>query len=185
MKQLGFSTLGMLLLMSINSYSQVNKPGVTSNSNASKATQKQVEQLPYSASLSSKVEMGNPDHVKMLLTLYKDYETNEFTHADWIADTIAVFFSNGVVVKGKEKVIEAYKQNRNNFSAFSFEPHVWMPVRLSDRNENWVLIWEAAKFVTKDGAKGTAYTHETWRINQDGKVDLMRQYEMKTPPGNQ
>ena len=179
-----FSSIGILLLISINSYSQVDNTKVKSVSNATTTNKKQIEQLPYTASLSSKVEMGNPDHAKMILSLYKDYETNEFKHADWIADSIVAFFSNGVVVKGKEKVIEAYKQNRNNFSDFSFEPQVWMPVKLNDKNENWVLIWEAAKFVTKDGAKGTGYTHETWRINKDGKVDLMRQYEMKAPPAN-
>lgn len=135
---------------------------------------------PYTAEYSSQFEIGNPAHGKMILELWKDWDDNELDrHADFFADTIVMESPTGELTKGKETILANGKKYRGMFSDVKSSIEVWIPLRSIDKNENWVAIWGKEQDTDKDGKTTTKMLHEVWRINKDGKVDFMRQYEAK------
>ena len=47
----------------------------------------------------------------------------------------------------------------------------------ADKKENWVLVWATEINTDVNGKKDTAALMETWRINKDGKADLLLQFD--------
>lgn len=136
---------------------------------------------PYKAGYSSNFVMGNPKHAKMILDMWKDYDDNNFTRHDYLADTIKVFLADGSVISGKQNALSGISAYRSTFTAVSSTVDAWMPLKSVDRNENWVAIWGTENDTNKDGSVTSAEIHEIWRINKDGKIDYMKQYAAKTP----
>jgi hypothetical protein len=54
-----------------------------------------------------------------------------------------------------------------------------MSSKPEDQNENWALIWGEERVTDKKGRKDSSAVMETWRINKNGKVDLVFQYRKK------
>ena len=55
-----------------------------------------------------------------------------------------------------------------------------MPVYSTDKKENWVLVWATEINTDKTGKTDTVQLMETWRINKDGKADVLYQYDRHT-----
>jgi hypothetical protein len=47
----------------------------------------------------------------------------------------------------------------------------------TDKKENWVLVWAKEINTSAGGKKDTVELMETWRINKDGKADMLLQYD--------
>ena len=52
-----------------------------------------------------------------------------------------------------------------------------VPLYSTDKKENWVLVWATEINTNADGTKDTMALMETWRMNKDGKADLLLQYD--------
>ncbi|MDQ6755902.1 MAG: hypothetical protein M3004_03115 [Bacteroidota bacterium] len=136
---------------------------------------------PYTAAYSSNFIMGNPAHAKMVLDMWKDYDDNQFTRHDMLADTVKVYLPDGTVISGKQNSLSGLSAYRSGFASATSTVDAWMPLKSVDRNENWVAIWGSEKDTNKDGSVTSTEIHEIWRINKDGKVDYIKQYAGKTP----
>ena len=135
--------------------------------------------LPYTASYSSSFEMGNPEHSATVLQgSWKDWETNNLDNMkNWVADTIMAFHSDGTVIKGVDSLMADWKRARGKYTSVIDTVGAVIPVRSTDRNENWVLVWAWEINTKADGMKDTVHFMETWRINKDGKADRLFQYD--------
>ncbi len=138
--------------------------------------------FPYTAAYSSNFVMGNPAHAKMALDAWKDWDENMLDRHDFMADTIITYMPDGTVTKGKFANMDMWKKYRGGFTHSISTVDAWLPLRSVDRKEDWVAIWGTETDTTPDGKVGTTQIHEVWRINKDGKVDLIRQYTAKIPP---
>ena len=134
---------------------------------------------PYTATYSSNFVMGNPAHSRMILNMWKDWDDNAFDRNDFWADTIAIYLPDGTVMKGKSAAMEGAKKYRGGLASAKSTVHAWVPLRSTDKNENWVAIWGTEVDTWPDGKVETLELHEIWRINKDGKIDLMRQFTAK------
>ena len=142
------------------------------------------QSLPYKATYSSKFEIGNPAMSKIILDLWKDWDDNAFDrHPNAFSDTITMYFPSGDMAKGKDSVLAGSRRIRGSMASAKSTIQAWIPLRSTDMNENWVAIWGTEEDTWKDGKKTTTAYHEVWRFNKDGKIDLMRQFESKVPPG--
>lgn len=137
---------------------------------------------PYTASYSSSFEMGNPEHSKVILDLWKDYDNNTFERGlGSFADSVSMFLADGPPFMGSSKAaLEMVKSYRSQFSAVRSTVNAFVPLKSTDKNENWVCVW-GTEYDTKDGKTDSVYLQETWRFNKDGKVDLLYQYASKPP----
>lgn len=138
--------------------------------------------FPYTAEYSSKFTMGNQEHARMVLSMWKDYDNNTIDRsASMLADTIMIQAADGQVIRGKDSVMMAFKQMRNQYTNVKSTVEAWIPMHSTDRNEDWVLIWGTEEDTNASGTKTTNVIHELWRVNRDGKIDFWRQYTAKSP----
>lgn len=133
--------------------------------------------MPYTATYSSQFTIGNPDHARMVLQAWKDWdEGNLDRNAAMFSDNVVMEMPDGMVVRGKDSLMVAMKQHRGTYTNMTSTVDLWMPLRSSDRNEDWVAIWGTGRSTSANGTVTTNRLQELWRINRDGKIDLIRQY---------
>ena len=134
--------------------------------------------LPYEAGYSSSFEMGNPAYLAMILQgSWKDWEENNLDNMkNWMADTIVAYHSDNKVVKGVDSLMARWKRDRASYTSVKPTIDAVMPVYSSDRKENWVLVWATEIDTKADGSIDTVGLMETWRINKEGKADLLYQF---------
>ena len=96
---------------------------------------------------------------------------------NWVADSITAFHSNGSVVRGVDSLIATSKRHRASYTTVIDSIDAVLPAYSTDKKENWVLVWAREINSKADGKKDTVALMETWRINKDGKADLLLQYE--------
>jgi hypothetical protein len=155
----------------------------TDSAKSADSAQKETIMYPYTASYSSQFEVGNSDYSLTLLKLYKAWDNNTIgNEAGSFADVDTLIFSDGTILAGsRDSVIAASKRVRSTMGDVHNDVIAWMPLKSIDRNENWVAIWTKEVRTAADGKKDSTYLHEVWRFNKDGKVDLMNQFEQKSP----
>lgn len=128
----------------------------------------------------SKFEMGNPEYTAMVLQgSWKDWEDNKLDKTKWLADTVAAYHSDNTMSKGADSLIARWTRLRSQYSSTVSSISAAMAVYATEQKENWVLIW-ADEYATKlDGKKDTTSLMEAWKINKDGKADMLLQYDRK------
>jgi len=137
---------------------------------------------PYTASYSSNYVIGNPAHTNMVVDMWRDWDDNAFDRQDYYADTLTMILPDGTVTKGKVANQEGAKKFRGGLKSSRSTIEAMIPLRSTDRNEDWVAIWGTETNTWPDGKVETRDIHEMWRINKDGKVDMMRQFQAKHTP---
>ncbi len=138
--------------------------------------------LPYMAAYSSSFEIGNPAYAAMIEQgSWKDWEMNTMDNMkSWVADTIVAFMADNVMAQGADSLMARWKRGRVGYKAVIDTIHAAIPVYSTDKKENWVLVW--AKEINTDmkGKTDTVELMETWRINKDGKADMLLQFDRHT-----
>ena len=126
----------------------------------------------------SKFEPGNPAYAAMILQgSWKDWENGKMDKTNWLADTITAYHSDNTVSKGADSLMARWNRLRASYSASTPAINAIMSVYATEQKENWVLVW-ADEYDTKlDGTKDTSSVMEAWKINKDGKADLLLQYD--------
>ena len=168
-------------LASCNSASDT-KPESTSSKDSS-TTSSDTVSYAYATDYSSKFEMGDPNNVKTIFALYKDWENNTLENSkDKFADSVSMMFSGGDVMMGKrDSIVAASKTFRNTLGTVSTQVHAVVPLKSTDKNEDWVLVWFKEYTTDAKGKKDSTEFQETWRLNKEGKADLLYQYQQNKP----
>ncbi|HMG08863.1 MAG TPA: hypothetical protein VK609_10160 [Mucilaginibacter sp.] len=131
----------------------------------------------YTASYSSSFTIADPSYSDKILMLWKDFENNTLDkNMDMFADTVSIMFASGPMIKGKAQNLASVKEFRNSIKNYKVILDAWISVKSSDKNENVVCVWGTEEFTDKDGKQVKQRTHEVWKFNKDGKIDLMLQY---------
>jgi hypothetical protein len=135
--------------------------------------------LPYPPGYSSSFEMGKPEYAKMILQgSWKDWEENKLDNMkSWVADTIVAFHSDNSMVQGVDSLQARWKRGRAGYSSVIDSVDAVLAVYSTDKKEDWVLVWAREINTKADGSKDTISLMETWRINKDGKADMLLQYD--------
>lgn len=162
-----------------------DKAKVESMSPGGTDTTRQVElNYPYMPEYSSKFEIGDPNNALTILNLYKDWDNNTLDNSkNSFADSLSLYFSDGSMLLGKrDSVIESAKKIRATLGTVRDVVQAWVPLKSTDKNENWVSIWTKEIRTPPGGKTDSSYLHELWRFNKDSRVDLVYQFEAKIKP---
>jgi hypothetical protein len=138
---------------------------------------------PYTAEYSSSFEMGNAEHSKAVLQVWKEYDNNTLTNAKSVfADKVDFFWANSVPMMGVpvDSALAEGTKFRSMYDKVESKIHAFVPLKSTDKNENWVLVW-GTEYDTKGGKVDSVEYQETWRFNKDGKADRVYQYSSKMP----
>ncbi len=135
--------------------------------------------LPMTASYSSSFEMGNPAYAAMIVQgSWKDWEMNTMDNMkSWAADTITAYSADNKVAHSLDTLQARWKKGRADYTTVIDTIDAVMPVYSTDKKENWVLVWATEINVNSKGKRDTVSVMETWRINKDGKADLVYQFD--------
>jgi hypothetical protein len=172
-----------LVLMGAALFSACNTATTsTATSNADSTAAKPAAALPYMPSYSSSFKMGNTDYSAMIVQgSWKDWEKNTMDNMkSWVADTCVIFTSENNMVRGADSIQALWKRHRASYTSVIDTLNAVVPLYSTDKNENWVLVWATEIDTDLKGKTDTAAVMETWRINKDGKADLLYQYDRHT-----
>jgi hypothetical protein len=134
--------------------------------------------LPYTATYSSKFEMGDNKNAEAVLAAWKSWDDGNLqTSRKLFADTMHFYLRDGSEMHGPtDSTLRGAQEFRNTFSAVKSTVHVYLPLKSTDKNENWVCIWGTEVFTDKQGKIDSVGLQEAWRFNKEGKIDLLNQY---------
>jgi hypothetical protein len=146
---------------------------------AAAKTDKPAMALPMTPSYSSSFEMGNPASAAMIVQgSWKDWQDNKLDNMkSWVADTITSYGADNMVGHGLDTLQARWKRFRADYTTVIDTIDAVMPVYSTDKKENWVLVWATEINVNSKGKRDTVSVMETWRINKDGKADLVYQFD--------
>jgi len=177
----------LLFLAACNSSTDGEKMGSmspTSDKDSAAGTTADNMSYPYTASYSSKFEIGDAKNAQTILNLWKAWDNGDLASMkDVFADTVEMHMASGDVMRASRDSILAVSQKyRDNYSKVESTVDAFMPLKSIDKNEQWVSVWGKEVTTNKKGKIDSSYLQETWRINNNGKVDLMFQYSAKALP---
>lgn len=175
MKQIFLLLIGAALFTACNNDTKSTATTTGGDTTAAKPA----ATLPYMASYSSSFKMGNPDYSAMIVQgSWKDWEKNTMDNMkSWVADTIVAFQSDNIMVRGVDSLQARWKRGRGEYTSVIDTLNAVVPLYSTDKNENWVLVWATEINTDTKGKTDTIALMETWRINKDGKADLVYQYD--------
>ena len=140
--------------------------------------------LPYTADYSSKFEMGDNKNAEAILAAWKSWDDGNLqTSRKLFADTMHFYLRDGSEMHGPtDSTLAGAQMFRNTFSTVKSAVHAYMPLKSTDKNENWVCIWGTEVSTDKQGKVDSVGLQETWRFNKDGKIDLLYQFGRSLVP---
>lgn len=138
---------------------------------------------PYTADYSSDFEMGDAKNAQTLLELYKNWDNNTLNNSkSAFADNDTMYFADGNMFAGsRDSFFVIANKMRGQMGSVVDSIHAWVPLRTSDKNEQWVAIWAREISTNAKGVKKSKELHEVWRFDNNGKINLVYQYEQQPP----
>lgn len=171
----------------ITFYACNDQSASTASTEPAKDTTKPVAPVidyPYTASYSSSFEMGDPQHAKTILDLWKHFDNNTLDNGvGSFADSVTMQLADGTVMSGpRDSIIAGAKGYRSQFAAVNSSVDAFVVLKSTDKNASWVNIWGKEVRTDKKGKKDSSQLMESWMLNDQGKVALMLQYAAKAWP---
>jgi len=137
----------------------------------------------YTADYSSDFEMGDAKNAQTLLELYKNWDNNTLNNSkEAFAETDTMFSADGHMFAGpRDSFFMMANKVRGEMGTVVDSVHAWVPLRTKDKKEQWVAIWTREISTNTKGVKKSKELHEVWRFDNNGKINLVYQYEQQPP----
>ena len=179
MKQLLIAAVASTFLFACNNEKKTNEAsGQTEEKKETSIT------YPYKAMYSSDFSMGDPNHSKMVLDLYKMWEDNKLDEMKTLlADSVSIDFSDGNKFIGTaDSMVSFARQFRSGLASVKVGIDGWMPIHVNDTKEDYVLVWSRDYNTDNTGKVDSARGHAYFQIINN-KIRSWSEYQQKlTPP---
>ena len=139
---------------------------------------------PYEIAYSSQFEIGDQEQAKKILEIWKSWDNGDLASTkDHFADSVTMNFADGSVMKGtRDSAMASGQAYRNSFKSVSSRVSAIIPLKSTDKNENWVCVWGTETHTDMKGKVDSVHFQETWRMNSAGKTDFVYQYARVATP---
>ena len=136
---------------------------------------------PYPILYSSSFAIDEPKNAETILALWKAYDAGNLSSVkDLFADTVDVYLAGGMHMRAsRDSTIAGIQGFRNSLAAAVDQVNAVMAVKSTDKNEHWVLVWGQEKDTHKNGKVDSVQLQETWRLDANGKANLLYQFAEK------
>ena len=131
----------------------------------------------YTALYSNEWQNGNLAYRNSVMTFLKDFETNNFKQEDLLAEYIGLQLNGVNDFFEKKRAIEKLKEFRTRLSNLKIRLQSIIPVKSVDSNEDWVFVSGSMTITQENGTLKTIDFFDQFRINKEGKINLIKQYE--------
>lgn len=175
-----FTTIAFLTACTSSADKSTTEAPKTSDSTSEKQTNLT---YPYTADYSSDFEIGDAKNVQTLLELYKNWDNNTLDNSkNAFAEMDTMYFSDGTMFAGsRDSLFILANKIRGQMGSLVDSVHAWVPLKSRDKNEHWVALWAKETSTNAKGVKKSRELHEVWRFDNNGKMNLMYQYEQQAP----
>jgi hypothetical protein len=138
---------------------------------------------PYKADYSPDFSMGDPNHSKIVLDLYKMWEDGKIDDMrPLLADSVFIEVYDGMRFNNTvDSFINFAKQIRTMYSSTKPVFDTWMPVHHKESNEDYVLVWNRDYSTTTDGKMDSLRVHAYFQI-KNNKVRGWSEFQQKLAP---
>ena len=139
---------------------------------------------PYKAGYSTDFSMGDPNHAKIVLDLYKMWEDNRIDEMKTLlADSVSIDFPDGNKFNDNkvDSFINFAKQIRPTFSSVKVVFDTWMPLHVNDAKEDFVLVWSRDYNTDMSGKVDSTRGHAYFLI-KNNKVRSWSEFQQKLTP---
>ncbi len=129
----------------------------------------------YEATYLDDFKMGNPELVLKVQEMHKyiikkDYETA----SSYLADNVVFALEDGTRLEGKERCMQFMIEGYSSIEIENYQVAVNLAVTGINGDE-WVLLWDNANVVSKDGSSSSFNWMETFQFEND-KIIFMNQF---------
>ena len=175
----------LIAVVAITVIAACNNEKKTDDSSA-KGDEKKGEAIsyPYKAAYSSDFGMGDPNHAKMVLDLYKMWEDNKVGDMkSLLADSVSIDFPDGNKFNSTvDSMISFAGQFRSSLASVKVSFDGWMPIHVNDTKEDYVLVWSRDYNTDKAGKIDSTRGHAYFLI-KNNKIRSWSEFQQKlTPP---
>ena len=139
---------------------------------------------PYKAGYSSDFSLGDPQHAKMVLDLYKMWEDNKVDEMKTLlADSVSIEFPDGNRFNDNtaDSMISFAKQFRATLSSVKVILDGWMPVHANDAKDDYVLVWSRDYSTDMSGKVDSSRAHAYFLI-KNNKIRSWSEFQQKLTP---
>jgi hypothetical protein len=141
---------------------------------------------PYKAGYSSDFSMGDANHAKIVLELYKMWEDGKVDEfKSLLADSVSIDFPDGNKFKDNtaDSMINFAKQFRKTLTSVKLAFDGWMPIHANNAKEDFVLVWYREYETNMSGKVDSTRGHAYFLI-KNNKVRAWSEFEQKltAPP---
>ena len=136
---------------------------------------------PYTAAYSSDFSIGDANHAKMVLDLFKMWEENKVDDMKTLlADSVSIEFPDGYKFADNtaDSMINFAKQFRKQIKSIKVEVDGWMPVKSNDKNDDYVLIWSREYTTDMSGKADSSRLHAYFLI-KNNKIRSWSEFSQK------
>ena len=181
MKRLLTALIATAFLFSCNNEKKADEPAAKTEEKTASAT---TIAYPYKADYSSDFSVGDANHSKMVLDLYKMWEDGKVDDMkSLLADSVMIEFPDGnkFADNTADSMISMAKQFRKQLSSVKIDLDAWMPTRSNDQKQDFVLIWAREHTVDMKGKADSTRVHAYFVIVND-KIRSWSEYTQKLAP---
>ncbi|MBZ5858140.1 hypothetical protein [Flavihumibacter profundi] len=132
----------------------------------------------YTSIYSNQWEKGNTSYNKTVMRFLKDFETADFKQTDEIADYIEINFMGVDNFFEKATAITKLKEIRSGFRNLKIRLQSVIPIKSADSNEDWVFVTGNMITTQENGTLKNIDFFQQFSFTKDGKIRLIKQYEL-------
>jgi hypothetical protein len=165
--------IGLISFMASCNSGPEKEPEAATTDTVAEVKQEAVKFL-YPSTYPGAWKIGDPQKIVKVQELYKvllsdsNYESTLPYYADSITN---MTFDNRRVKMSSADFIEAVKKFRKGFKTLDEEFRSYVSLRNEEQNSDMVFIWVKEKGIRHNGKVDSSAYQETWRFNEQGKID--------------
>ncbi len=135
--------------------------------------------LPYKM-IYTQWEMGDPQNLKMVLDMYKNWEDNKLDAvASAFGDSTTFEMAAGVRINTtKQNLMDSLKSWRGQSDKLTSDIVTGVSLHSPDKNEDWVLVWAMNHATDKAGKTDSVFSNDNWQV-KNGKIVYLSSLEQK------
>ena len=128
----------------------------------------------YEANYLDDFEIGNPELVIKVQEMIQSIIDKDYEKAgSFLSDDVVFALEDGSRLEGKDECIK-YMESYSSVEIEDYQIGVNLAL-LDENGDEWVLLWDSANIVSKDGTTARFIGMETFRF-REGKIDYSNQF---------
>jgi hypothetical protein len=128
--------------------------------------------MPFPATLTSDWKIGDPEKIRIVLTLYKNLINDSIENGrQFLADSIlSIRYDNRRKTYSADEFIKLIKDFRGQFKSLDEKFQSYVCLHSDSLNIDMVSLWLEEDAVWKNGKLESTLYQENWYFNKDGKI---------------